>query len=407
MKIKSFNSQKSIIILIILLSLNLSLNLYSQNGISFNNFGTPADNSAILDISSTSQGLLIPRMSTSQRDAINTPATSLLIFNTTTNCFEAYVNSSWYSVSCNSVCIPPPAPVATAAANPGCSSFTANWNKSSGATTYYLDVAIDTSFTDFVTGYNNLNTGNSTSFNVNGLNFCTTYFYRVRAATACISNNSNTISTVTNSASVCWACGGTFTANHSTVKGAPMNKTVTYGTVLTNLTGSNKCWITQNLGADHQASSISDASEASAGWYWQFNHSQGYDIADNGTTRTPNTAWITPIVENSDWLPVNDPCSLLLGECWRIPTYAEWDNVRVNGGWTAYSSDAFNSVLKLHESGGIRDGGLIWRGLYGYYWSSNQYDANYGYWTRCYLNINLFFINVSKDLGTTVRCIQN
>jgi uncharacterized protein (TIGR02145 family) len=88
-------------ILIFLLSNFLLINIaVSQNGISVNVTGAQVDNSAILDISSTSQGLLIPRMTTTQRNNIPSPATSLLIFNTTTNCFEAYVNSQWYSVSC-------------------------------------------------------------------------------------------------------------------------------------------------------------------------------------------------------------------------------------------------------------------------------------------------------------------
>jgi hypothetical protein len=90
-------------LLILLNTLYLILNTfycYPQNGVSVNRNGSAADNSAIIDISSTSQGLLIPRMTTEQRNLITSPATSLLIFNTTTNCFETYVNSSWYSVSC-------------------------------------------------------------------------------------------------------------------------------------------------------------------------------------------------------------------------------------------------------------------------------------------------------------------
>ncbi len=46
------------------------------------------DTSAILDIVSTNKGLLIPRVTQTQRDQIILPAHSLLIFNTTTNRFE-------------------------------------------------------------------------------------------------------------------------------------------------------------------------------------------------------------------------------------------------------------------------------------------------------------------------------
>ena len=44
--------------------------------------------SAILDIESTSKGVLFPRMTTTQRNAISTPAESMFIYNTTDNQFE-------------------------------------------------------------------------------------------------------------------------------------------------------------------------------------------------------------------------------------------------------------------------------------------------------------------------------
>jgi hypothetical protein len=51
--------------------------------------GTPnPDGSSLLDISSTSKGLLIPRMTKNQRDLISLPAKGLMIFNTDTNQLE-------------------------------------------------------------------------------------------------------------------------------------------------------------------------------------------------------------------------------------------------------------------------------------------------------------------------------
>ncbi len=95
-----------------------------------------------------------------------------------------------------------------------------------------------------------------------------------------------------------WSCGEPLPVYHSSGDVAPVNKVVDYGTVETNLTGSNKCWITQNLGSDQQATSATDATEESAGWYWQFNRKQGYK--HDGTTRTPDTPWNDNIDENSD-----------------------------------------------------------------------------------------------------------
>jgi hypothetical protein len=51
--------------------------------------GSPnSDQSAIFLVNSTTQGVLMPRMTTAQRDAIATPSVSLLIYNTTTNKYE-------------------------------------------------------------------------------------------------------------------------------------------------------------------------------------------------------------------------------------------------------------------------------------------------------------------------------
>jgi hypothetical protein len=58
--------------------------------------GTTSGNaSAKLQIDSTTQGFLPPRMTTTQRDAIAVPATGLIIYNTTTNKAQCYSGSTW------------------------------------------------------------------------------------------------------------------------------------------------------------------------------------------------------------------------------------------------------------------------------------------------------------------------
>ena len=64
--------------------------LHSQNIIG----GETGDSSAILELQSTDKGLLIPRMTSSQRSAIASPAPGLMIFNTTLNCLEINLGSS-------------------------------------------------------------------------------------------------------------------------------------------------------------------------------------------------------------------------------------------------------------------------------------------------------------------------
>jgi len=58
----------------------LSLQLYSQVGI--NTDASNPDGSAMLDVKSTEKGMLPPRMTKTQRDAIGSPAIGLIIYQT-------------------------------------------------------------------------------------------------------------------------------------------------------------------------------------------------------------------------------------------------------------------------------------------------------------------------------------
>lgn len=59
-------------------------------------FGTTTpDASAKLEVNSTTGGFLPPRMTTTERDAIATPAAGLVIFNTTTNKHQGYDGTVW------------------------------------------------------------------------------------------------------------------------------------------------------------------------------------------------------------------------------------------------------------------------------------------------------------------------
>ena len=61
---------------------------------------TTPDASAALDVQSTTQGMLIPRMTEAQRDLISTPATGLLVYqNDGTAGFYFYDGTAWTSLS--------------------------------------------------------------------------------------------------------------------------------------------------------------------------------------------------------------------------------------------------------------------------------------------------------------------
>jgi hypothetical protein len=63
-------------------ALLLAANIVHAQGVGINATGAAADTSAILDLSSTSKGLLVPRLTTAQRAAIVLPATGLVVYQT-------------------------------------------------------------------------------------------------------------------------------------------------------------------------------------------------------------------------------------------------------------------------------------------------------------------------------------
>jgi hypothetical protein len=89
-----FSIMKKNLLLVSLLCI-FTNNIFSQVGI-----GTVTpDNSAILDISSADKGVLIPRMTATQRDAIASPATGLMVYVTDDNNYYYYDGSTWLSLT--------------------------------------------------------------------------------------------------------------------------------------------------------------------------------------------------------------------------------------------------------------------------------------------------------------------
>ena len=67
-------------------------------GVSINTTGARADTSAMLDISCEFKGLLIPRLNERQRNGIASPANSLIIFNTKTQCLNIFIHGRWKEI---------------------------------------------------------------------------------------------------------------------------------------------------------------------------------------------------------------------------------------------------------------------------------------------------------------------
>jgi len=64
-------------------------------GLSIGKGATSADASSILDLVSTQKGFLPPRMTTTQKNAIASPAAGLVLYDSTTNKLQCYNGSTW------------------------------------------------------------------------------------------------------------------------------------------------------------------------------------------------------------------------------------------------------------------------------------------------------------------------
>jgi len=468
----------SLFFLLIILKSGL---LFSQ--VSINTDGSIPDGSAILDIKSTSKGLLIPRMTFEQLNAIQDPMEGLIVYctncnsnstgvisvfqggqwriillttpvpdtpeeginvstvneitwnwtsvpmalgykyNTSNNystatdlnsattitdtglaCWTTYTRYVWaYSVSGNSdaLIITQSTLQIPFSQVPAAGSHVAspdqiiwNWTPVTGALGYRWNTSNNFKFATEM--------GSTTTITENNLVCGTNYTRYVWAYDLC--GRSNPVS-LEKSTLNCWVCGTLINKTHVAGDVAPVNKTTIYNTV-TNIPGeTSKCWITSNLGSDHQATAKNDATEASAGWYWQFNHIQGFK--HDGTTRTPNNTWIANIDENLDWLAVNDPCTAELSSSWRVPTSTEWTNVDAACGWVIWDGP-WNSSLKLHAAGRLyhADGAIMSKGIQGAYWSSSQGTSTYGNSLNFFSSSCAISIYV-KAMGYSIRCIRN
>jgi len=97
----------------------LLVGLLSAQNVGINTDGAAPDASAMLDVKSSAKGLLMPRMTKAQRDAITSPANGLLIYQTdNTAGFYYYNGSVWTAV--------------TAAAGSESDPIFTAWNKSTG-----------------------------------------------------------------------------------------------------------------------------------------------------------------------------------------------------------------------------------------------------------------------------------
>ena len=73
----------------------MAMTAATAQSVAINTDGSSPDASSILDVSSTSQGVLLPRMTKTEREAISSPATGLLVYDLTASILYYYTGSDW------------------------------------------------------------------------------------------------------------------------------------------------------------------------------------------------------------------------------------------------------------------------------------------------------------------------
>ena len=402
-----YTSRKSILIgLLLLVSVTFT---HAQVGV-----GTVTPHaSAQLDVSSTTKGLLPPRMTTAQRNAITTPANGLIIFNTTNNTLNIYFSGAWYQFSTSLV----PGSIATLVT----ASPTNNGSLVSGSPASGVNSVVS-----YTGGNGESHVGQVvSSTNVTGLTAT------LSAGTFAVGNGTltyNITGTPANDGTASFALniGGQtatltrtvvpFVCGTSTVTFTYNGNLVTYGTVV----GANSsCWLDRNLGAAQVPTSVSDANGYGDLFQWgrladghqlrtstNISTLSSTDVPGNAnfilSSSVPND-WRNP-QNNNLWQGVNGTNNVC-PTGFRIPTVAEFVDQRgifvLNDGIRAYASP-----LKLPWAGlRLSDGVIYDEGIQGFYWTSNFDGTNST--TEYFQSGSLGELNYGRATGASVRCIKN
>ena len=320
---------------------------------------TSPDASSALDVFSTSKGILYPRMTFAQRNAIATPTPGLIIYCTdctmdggATGELNYYTTTGWVNASYTSASgtLPsvPTNPVATVAVGKASVAFTASASNGGSAITSYTVTSSPGGYTG---------TGTTSPIIVNVLPG--TYTFTVTATNAV---GNSTASTVSNSVVI------------ATTPISEECKTPTTGTVVVEITSTTgQIWMDRNLGALRAAVAPTDHFAYGCLYQWGRGNDGHASITWNsatsgtsvnaaistlGTTDSPGPGFITSTVAPFDWrnpqkdalwstsgATNNNPCPT----GFRIPTEAE-----LSAEITAYSITNVATAFSNGPDGGFK-----------------------------------------------------
>ena len=369
-----------------LVAVLLTATTYAQVGIGT----TTPDASSALDITSTTKGLLIPRMTNAQRQAISNPAAGLQVFVTDFDGgrFMFYDGTEWGTLSFTEKRTDAPTiGTAVAADAQATVSFTAPSSDGGSVITSYTA----TSSPEGITG--TLSQAGSGSITVTGLTNGTAYTFTVTAT--------NAIGTSTASA-----------PSGSVTPGPSISQ-------VSNGSGGTYTFLNHNLGADTSLDPHTPVKDLQ-GDYYQW----GKNAPDADVDALIGGSWGDQggSTANGNWTPgakgPQDPCPA----GYRVPSQAEWTAVNTyntasrtgtfTSGTTEYGSalhygpDASTKSLTLPAAGYriSSNGALGNRGVNGVYWSSTE-DGSNAYYLYFGSSVVTPANLTVRTFGFSVRCI--
>lgn len=354
---------------------------------------TSPDASAILDLFSTSQGLLIPRMNDVERNAINNPADGLWIYNTDTDGFNYFNGTNWMEI------------VGAVVFSLDCLGANITGSLTEGVVASGVSAALD------YTGANGDPHGGQVvvSTNITGL-------------TATLAAGNFAVGSGTLNYTITGTPSSYGTANFAiAIGGETCTLIITVSPVLV-VGCPGTFWMDRNLGASQAATASNDA--LAYGDLYQWGRSE-----DGHQLRTSNESILEAVSANDDpehgdfiitvtlpgdWrIPQND--NLWQGETginnpcpsgMRIPTQTEVNCERLS--WSSQdAAGAFSSSLKLTVAGRrfLTNGDLAYVGDTGDYWTSTTQgtDAWLLRFTSLSVTVGFFY----RATGMSIRCIKD
>ena len=385
----------------------LSVWLTSNAQVAINNDGSDPDSSAVLDIQSSNKGLLPPRMSTSQRDAISNPAAGLIIHNTNTHILELFNGTDWGSVTGESDDeMQLPIVSTDSVSNIVSSSADAYgeitdlgedsiiryghcWSKYPNPTVQFE-----------LTNLGSTNTIGTFTSNLVNLELSTTYFVKSYAENSVGVSYGEEISFATETS------GG-----NSPCVGVP---SITYGgQVYNTIMIGNQCWLKENLNIGTMiASDIDQINNSTIEKYCVYNDVARCDIYGGLYQWNEIMQYVT-----------TEGVQGICPTGWHIPTDTEWTTLEsnVNGGgdlkeagfehWFAPNTGATDGSGFTALPGGYIS--LNFGSVFGYrdagrFWSSSQMDA-LDVWLRDvrYSITTIQRYDWRKGYGLSVRCLKD